>query len=195
MYEKYLEKTKYVDYDNINIQALAKKLKSEATDEIDLAKKTYEYVRDNIHHSFDYQDRRVTISASSVLKEGVGICWCKANLLCALLRCNNIPSGFSYQRLALTDDPNSTFCIHALNTIYLKSLDKWIRVDARGNKEGVNALFSLDKEYLAFPISREGEIDYHDNHAYPSINLMEALENSSDMLDLYYNHLPDELSY
>ena len=195
MYEEYLEKTKYVDYDNPYILALAKKLKDEATDEIDLAKRTFEYVRDNIHHSWDYKDKRITISASQVLKEGVGICWCKANLLAALLRANNIPSGFSYQRLALTDDPNSTFGIHALNTIYIKSLDKWIRVDARGNKEGVNAKFSLDKEFLAFNITRDGEIDYHDNHSFPDLNLMKTLENSNDMLDLCLNHLPDYLTY
>ncbi len=195
MCENYLEKTKYVDYDKDNIQVLAKKLKDESKDEIDLVKRTFEYVRDNIHHSFDYQDRRITISASSVLKEGVGICWGKANLLAALLRANNIPSGFSYQRLALTDDENSSFCIHALNTVYLKSLDKWIRLDARGNKKGVNAIFSTSEEHLAFHVKRDDEIDYHDNNYYPSPNLMKALEKSSDMLDLYLHHLPDKLSY
>ena len=194
MYEKYLEKTKYVDYDNKDIRALANKLKDESKDEIDLIKTTFEYVRDNIHHSWDYQDRRITISASSVLKEGVGICWCKANLLCALLRANNIPSGFSYQRLTLTDEKNSSFCIHALNTVFIRQLDKWIRLDARGNKKGVNAIFSTDKEYLAFPIKKEGEIDYHNNSYYPDPKLMKVLEESSDMLDLYLHHLPDSLS-
>lgn len=195
MDKKFLEKTKYVDYDDKDIRALANMLKDFSKDEIDLIKITYEYVRDKIRHSWDYQDRRVTISASSVLSEGVGICWGKANLLAALLRANNIPAGFSYQRLALTDSPDSSFCIHALNTVYIQSLKKWIRLDARGNKEGVHAIFSLDEEHLAFPIKREGEKDYNDNHPLPDPNLMKTLEESDDMLDLYLHHLPDYLSY
>lgn len=79
------------------------KLKSQSNDDISLIKLTYEYVRDIIHHSWDAQDKRVTVTASDVLREGVGICWAKANLLAALLRANEIPSGFSYQRLTLGD--------------------------------------------------------------------------------------------
>ena len=56
--------------------------------------------------------------------------------------------------------------IHTLNTVYIKDLNKWIRLDARGNKENVNAQFSLDEECLAYSIRSElGEIDYHDNHS------------------------------
>ena len=44
-------------------------------------------------------------------------------------------------------------------------LDRWIRLDARGNKENVHAEFSLDEEMLAFPVRSElGEVDYRDNH-------------------------------
>ena len=195
MYEKYLEKSKYVDYNNESVYKLAIDLKNKSSDKIDLIKNTYHYVRDNIKHSWDVQDKRVTVSASDCLKEGVGICWAKANLLAALLRANNIPSGFSYQRLTLGDTMDSGYCIHALNTVYISELDKWIRLDARGNKIGVNAEFSLDKEILAFNIKNEGEIDYHDNHSYPDKGLMKVLEESKDALDMYLHHLPDYLSY
>jgi hypothetical protein len=30
--------------------------------------------------------------------------------------------------------------------------DKWIRLDARGNKENINAYFSLNEERLAYTI-------------------------------------------
>ncbi|MBT2393298.1 hypothetical protein J7E87_28690 [Streptomyces sp. ISL-1] len=41
------------------------------------------------------------------------------------------------------------------------SADRWIRLDARGNKEGVDARFSLDGEHLAWPVDpSQGEIDY-----------------------------------
>ncbi|MDO5157030.1 MAG: transglutaminase family protein [Eubacteriales bacterium] len=95
MMDKFLECTKYVDFDHPLIQELAKKLKTESADEIELIEKTYVYVRDEIHHSWDVQDKRVTVTASDVIREGVGICWAKANLLAALLRANGIPAGFS----------------------------------------------------------------------------------------------------
>ena len=195
MFNEYLEATKYVDHDSPEVKTLAEKLKSEAADEVELIKKTYLFVRDGIRHSWDAQDKRVTVSASDTLREGVGICWAKANLMAALLRANGIPSGFSYQRLTLGDTPDTGYCIHVMNTVYVSSLDKWIRLDARGNKEGVDAQFSTDEEILAFKIKSEGEEDYHDNHSYPDKGLMKVLENSTDSLDMYLHHLPDRLSY
>lgn len=64
MYEEYLEKNKYIDYDNESVYNLALDLKDKSSDKKDLIKNTYYYVRDNIKHSWDAQDRRVTISAS-----------------------------------------------------------------------------------------------------------------------------------
>lgn len=195
MLNEYLEKSKYVNYDDSNVRNMADRLRAESVDELSLVKNTYLFVRDEINHSWDVQDKRVTVSASDVLREGVGICWAKANLLAALLRANGIPAGFSYQRLTLGDTPDTGYCIHALNTVYIKSLNKWIRLDARGNKEGINAEFSLDDENLAFHITSEGEEDYHDNHSYPDKRLMKVLEESTDALDMYLHHLPDRLSY
>lgn len=195
MFEEYLEETEYVDFSNDEIKKLADSLKNESHDEIELIQNTYQYVRDVIKHSWDVQDKRVTVSASDVLREGVGICWAKANLLAALLRANGIPTGFSYQRLTLGDTPDTGYCIHALNTVFVATYDKWIRLDARGNKEGVHAEFSLDEEILAFKISSEGEIDYRDNHSYPDESLMIVLKQSADAIDMYLHHLPDTLGY
>lgn len=194
MFEKYLESSKYVDYDNPYVKHVADWLKAHSKDELMLIKLTYYFVRDKISHSWDVQDKRVTVSASDVLREGVGICWAKANLLAALLRANGIPCGFSYQRLTLGDTPDTGYCIHALNTVFVSTLVKWIRLDARGNKDGVNAQFSVDEEYLAFHITSEGEVDYRDNHATPDPNLMKILEESTDAIDMYLHHLPDKLS-
>ena len=67
----------------------------------------------------------------------------------------------AHQRLTLGDVPETGFCIHALNAVYIKSLNRWIRLDARGNKEGVDAQFDLEQEKLAFPVSSDlGEVDY-----------------------------------
>ena len=195
MFNEYLEKSEYVNYDDPNVKKQADILKVQSSDKLSLIENTFLFVRDEIKHSWDVQDTRVTVSASDTLREGVGICWSKANLLAALLRANGIHSGFSYQRLTLGDTPESGYCIHALNTVYISELDKWIRLDARGNKEGINAEFSLGEEKLAFPIKSEGEVDYHDNHSYPDKGLMTVLTSSDDMLDMYLHYLPDKLSY
>lgn len=59
-----------------------------------------------------------------------------------------------------SDGPPNTRCacqssrlvLHAVNAVYLKSLNKWIRMDARGNTNGIDAQFSLELEQLAFKI-------------------------------------------
>lgn len=193
MFENYLEETEYVDYSDKNVNKLAQKLKNESNSEINLIQNTFYFVRDKINHSWNIQDNRVTVSASDVLREGVGICWAKANLLAALLRANGIPSGFSYQRLTLGDTPDTGYCIHALNTVYVSTINKWIRLDARGNNKNIHAEFSLEDEILAFKICSEGEFDYRDNHSSPNEKLMMILKNSTDAIDMYLHHLPDRL--
>lgn len=190
----YLAFSHHIDGDEPSVQRKAKKLRESNECEIDLAKATYYFVRDEIKHSWDVQDRRVTVTASDVLREGVGICWAKANLLAALLRANGIPSGICYQRLTLGDTPETGYCIHALNAIYLKSIDKWIRIDARGNKDGIKADFSINDERLAFPIRKEyDEIDYNTVYAEPLPKTLDILENSTDALYMYLHLLPERI--
>lgn len=74
MFENYLEETEYVNYSDRNVNKLARKLKNESNSEINLIQNTFYFVRDKINHSWDVKDNRVTVSASDVLREGVGIC-------------------------------------------------------------------------------------------------------------------------
>lgn len=115
--------------------------------------------------------------------------------LAALLRANEIPSGFSYQRLTLGDSPDTGYCIHGLNTVYVSSLKKWIRLDARGNTDQIQAEFSLNEEKLAFKVEKDGEIDYNDNHSAPDKKLMRILEENDDALEMCLYHMPDSLEY
>lgn len=97
-------------------------------------------------------------------------------------------------RLQIESGPESGYCIHALNAIYLRSIDRWIRVDARGNKEGVQADFSVDDERLAFPIRKEyDEVDYKTVYAEPLPQTMSILENSTDALYMYLHSLPERI--
>ena len=192
--DEYLSVSKYINWNDIRILSKADEFKQKYTDEISLIKAIYECVRDEIKHSWDVQDKRVTKSATEVLEQGVGICWSKANLLAAMLRACGIPAGICYQRLTLGDVPETGFCIHALNAVYINSLDKWIRLDARGNKAGVDAQFDLEQERLAFPVRRDiGEEDYGIVYANPSDKLMKVLEESTDALYMYLNCLPDSI--
>ena len=89
---------------------------------------------------------------------------------------NGIPSGISYQKLTRADDTREGYIIHALNTVYIKDLNKRIRLDARGNKATVNAQFSMEKEKLAFTVWPElTEIDYKDNNPDLDKRLIEIL--------------------
>lgn len=99
--DDYLRPTKYLDSDHPMIVKKSTELKREAADEMEYLRCAYLFVRDEIKHAWDVQDTRITVSASDVLREGVGICWTKSNLFAALLRAQKIPSGISYQHLPL----------------------------------------------------------------------------------------------
>lgn len=185
---KYLEVTDIVDYHDENIQVLAKELAKNTKDNTTLAKKCFEYVRDEIHHSGDYKDDITTVTASEVLKHGTGWCYAKAHLLAALLRANGIPAGFCYQRLSCSEYKPDIYCLHGLNWIYLKA-HGWYRVDARGNKEGVDAQFVPPYEKLAFEL-HENEFDLNDNLAEPLTVIVETLKQYKSYEEMIC-HFPD----
>lgn len=192
--DEYLSVSKYINWNENIIISKADEFKQKYTDEISLIKAIYEFVRDEIKHSWHAQDKQITKTATEVLERGVGICWAKANLLAALLRACGIPAGICYQRLTLGDVPETGFCIHALNAAYIKTFNRWIRLDARGNKVGVDAQFDLQQERLAFPVNKDlGEVDYKIVYANPSDKLMQVLEENTDALYMYLHCLPDSI--
>lgn len=193
--DEYLKCDNVIDYDNESVIELADKLFKKAEDELDFVKKAYEFVRDNISHSSDINADVITCAASEVLKAGHGICFAKSHLLAALLRCKTVPAGFCYQKLILDDETAPVLIYHGLNGVYIKDYKKWIRLDARGNKAGVNAQFSVEIEQLAFPIRSEmGEIDSSVVYPNPDIKVLEKLRKNKTRTELWKN-LPTELEY
>ncbi|MEA4924287.1 MAG: transglutaminase family protein [Syntrophomonadaceae bacterium] len=192
--EDYLLELDVVDYNHPLIVAKVNQLFSDSLTEIDIVKTAFEFVRDSISHSMDINSSRITCKASEVLHYKEGICYAKSNLLAAILRKKGIPAGFCYQRLTIGDTPDTGYCIHALNAIYLKTLHRWVRLDARGNKEAVNAQFSIDEEELAFPVRFQ-----YDEHDYPAIysrphpDTIRTLKQNTDCIDMVLHHLPTEL--
>lgn len=73
--------------------------------------------------------------------------------------------------------------------------EKWIRLDARGNKTGVNAQFSVETEQLAFTVRPEmGEVDSFIVYPDPDIKVLEKLRKYKTRTELWDN-LPTELEY
>jgi transglutaminase-like putative cysteine protease len=185
--KNYLESSEYIDWKTPTVLAKAKELSSGLSSSEDIAIRCFEFVRDEIKHSYDYKLNPVTCKASDVLLHGTGYCYAKSHLLAALLRANNIPAGLCYQRLTIDAAP--PFCLHGLNAVYLESYG-WYRIDARGNKTGVNAEFSPPIEKLAFPIITKGEADFPEVWAEPLKLIVDTLQQYKTYKEVADN-LPD----
>lgn len=154
------------------------------------AERCFQFVRDEIRHSADHQLNPVTCSASEVLAQRTGYCYAKSHLLCALLRANEIPAGLCYQRLSI-DDVGAPYCLHGLNAVFLPDVG-WYRIDARGNRDGIDANFTPPDECLAFSTDLCGEHDLPDVYATPLPIVVAALRRH-ETWDTLGRDLPDLL--
>lgn len=150
---EYLVSDAIIDWQTPVVRQKALELTRSLSDDVAKARCLYEWVRDSISHSDDAGLDIVTCTASEVLHHGTGICFAKSHLLAALLRAVNIPAGFCYQVLRRDPPVDNEPVLHGFNALYLATLDKWLRVDARGNTNGINAQFNLKKEQLAFAMN------------------------------------------
>ncbi len=178
-----------IDFRSAEVSALAKRLATEDT--IESARRCFTFVRDEIRHSCDHQLNPVTCRASDVLLHRTGYCYAKSHLLAALLRAGGIPAGLCYQRLS-TGDENSPFCLHGLNAIHLPGVG-WYRVDARGNRDGINAEFDPPHERLAFAATQPGERDIPGIHIVPLPSIVDCLT-GNETWDAVAKDLPDDFS-
>ncbi len=193
--DDYLASTEIIDADNAEICALADELCAASADETDFIKRAYEFVRDNISHSADAGRTEITVKASEVLRKKHGICFAKSHLLAAILRSKKVHCGLCYQKLVLDDDEAPVLILHGLNAVWLSSCKKWVRLDARGNKPGVNAQFSTEKEQLAFPVRPEkGEIDFCEVFPEPDFCIIEHMQWNKTRAELWHD-LPTELLF
>ena len=192
---EYLKRDVVINYDHPVVSRLADQLYGESENETDFIRRAYEYVRDRISHSADAGEDAVTCSASEVLAAGHGICFAKSHLLAAILRSKSVPAGFCYQKLILDDETAPVLIYHGLNGVYIREYEKWIRLDARGNKPGVDAQFSIDVEQLAFPIRPEkGEVDNFVIYPDPDTEVVRTLR-SHDSREELWKDLPTRLGY
>lgn len=184
----FLQADEVIDFHHPAVRKQAEALRAAGGDSAETARACFEWVRDSIPHSVDYRMNPVTCSASEVLAAGTGYCYAKAHLLAALLRANGIPAGLVYQRLSIgTCGP--PYCTHGLNAVYLPE-HGWYRVDARGNKPGVDAQFTPPVERLAFALQDSEEYLFDEIHAAPLPAIVKALRRWKTW-DAFYARLPD----
>lgn len=183
----YLGSDSIIQTDHPDVVALGQELRDRYAGDTEFAKAAFEWVRDKIAHAYDAQDHRVTLTASQVLSEGVGLCYAKSNLLAAILRSQGIPAGLCYQRLG---DPEEGHVLHGLVAVHLDGA--WHRQDPRGNKAGVDAQFSLGTEQLAYVIDEsKGQRDYPRLYDSAADEVVNALRKATDVLAC---PLPSDLS-
>jgi len=190
MVDEFLKSTDVIDWRHPEVAARARTLRGDLTSVEDIARRCFEWVRDEVTHTVDAGATVVTCAASEVLREGTGYCYAKSHLLAAVLRANAIPAGLCYQRLSL-DPEGSRFCLHGFNAVFLPSVG-WYRVDARGNREDIDAQFRPPDERLAFTIRVPGEATLQDIWSDPLPIVVKALRAHTDAQALAEN-LPDLL--
>ncbi len=186
--EAYLAPCAIIDFDHPAVLAKAAALRTAHADTVELARASFDFVRDEIAHSWDVKQGPVTLTASEVLLAGLGYCYAKSHLLAALLRANGIPAGLCYQRLSVGES-GAPYCLHGLNAVHLPGFG-WYRVDARGNKQGVAAAFKPPIEQLAFPIKEAAEHDFPQIFISPLTEVIAALQAAPDIFRLHAS-LPD----
>ena len=186
--QQFLTSSEWIDFTHTAVAVKARTLLSESTGVNDLIARSFHFVRDEIKHSADFKLNPVTCRASDVLLHGTGYCYAKSHLLAALLRANGVPTGLCYQRLSVSGQ-GAPYCLHGLNAVYLPE-HGWYRLDARGNKPGVNAKFTPPVEALAFAIQEPNERDLPEVWHEPLPAVVACLQ-KFDTYDRVLVNLPD----
>jgi len=185
--DDYLKCDEIVDFDEPSIEEASEQLTEGLKGNVAKAQALYEFVRDQIFHSFDINATSITIKASEVLEKGHGTCYAQAHLLAALMRAADIPAGFCYQ-LVKTEGEGQAPVVHGYNAVYLEELGKWIRLDASRPGDEKNSWAELDMDFSHMgPL--EDSVVYEDPTIYisPSKRVIKALRQYDTVDDLEEN--------
>jgi len=188
----YVEDTITIDWQTPAIVARAKSLASAASSDEAKARACYEWVRDEVAHTADAGLDTVTCRASEVLAAKTGIGFAKSHLLAALLRSLGIPTGFCYQVVRRAPEA-SEMLLYGYSGVYLASRERWLQLDARGNKPGLDAQFSIDPPRLAVTADpARGEWVYPKIYTRPAQVVVDLLSRNKSLARIA-DHIPEEL--
>ncbi len=73
------------------------------------------------------------------------------------------------------NDSGPPYCLHGFNAVELPG-HGWYRIDARGNRPGVDAQFTPPIERLAFPLQSAEEVEFENILADPLACVVEVLQ-------------------
>ena len=184
----YLGRSDVIDWDHPAVLEQARVLAPGRDDVAAIVQASFEWVRDEVAHSRDFERNPVTWRASDVLLHRTGYCYAKSHLLAALLRANGIRAGLCYQRLSVGDS-GPPYCLHGFNAIELPGVG-WYRVDARGNRAGIDAQFTPPVERLAFGLQSAEEAEFANVFAEPLACVVDSLRRCGTWEEVLAN-LPD----
>jgi transglutaminase-like putative cysteine protease len=190
----YVEDTIVIDWQTPAIVERARALASAGAERSDetKARACYEFVRDEIVHTADAGLDALPCRASEVLAARTGIGFSKSHLLAALLRSLGIPAGFCYQVVRRAADASERI-LYGFNGVYLASRERWIQLDARGNKPGLDARFSIDPPRLAVHADpARGEWVYPWIWTRPAPVVVDLLSRNKSLARIA-DHIPEEL--
>ncbi|MEX2205220.1 MAG: transglutaminase-like domain-containing protein [Myxococcota bacterium] len=191
-WQGYVEDTITIDWQTPPVMEKARALAAGYRDDVAKARSVYGFVRDEIAHTADAGRDELPCRASQVLEAGTGIGFSKSHLLAALMRAVGVPAGFCYQVLRGDAEGHGTL-LYGFNAIYLQSLERWIALDARGNRPGLEAEFSLDAAKLAVTADpQRGEWIYPLIWTRPAAIVVDLLSRNKSLARIA-EHIPEEL--
>lgn len=131
---RYLEDTITIDWQTPAVSERARELLAGRERPEDRVRVLFEFVRDEIDHSFDIDTNETPCRASEVLAEGTGLCYAKSHLLAGLLRYAGFPTGFCYARVNARSGAGAggDFALHGFNATWWAAGERWIFLDPRG---------------------------------------------------------------
>jgi len=191
-WQGYVEDTITIDWQTPPVMEKARALAAGCRDDVSKARSVYTFVRDAIAHTADAGRDELPCRASQVLEASTGIGFSKSHLLAALMRAVGLPAGFCYQVLRREAAGDGTL-LYGFNGIYVQSLERWIALDARGNKPGLAAEFSTDAPRLAVTADPErGEWIYPLIWTRPAAVVVDLLSRNKSLARIA-EHVPDAL--
>jgi len=136
----FLIETHFCDFKNSNILEVANQIKSNCSNEKELAIKLFEFVRDEIKYTIGPWNKK----ASETLNEKIGMCTTNTNLLVALFRAVGIPAGYCIYKVVggesfghlvpkLIKKRIHRHSVHIVCSVFLNN--QWIKCDPSTDKE------------------------------------------------------------
>ncbi|MFP6655200.1 MAG: transglutaminase-like domain-containing protein [Myxococcota bacterium] len=190
---RYLEDTITIDWQTPIVTATAKRLLESLTDPEERVRRLFEFVRDEIEPSEEFETEAQTCRASEVLEQATGLCYAKSHLLAGLFRYAGIPAGFCYVRMAKADQPDK-FELHAFNAVYWAPKSIWIFMDAWGSHADSQTECRFEEPWSlsCWPEVDKGESFLPLIYKRPAKRIIDLLERAPS-LEAIRKNLPDAI--